>query len=67
MTPLFDLLSRAWPELRLSVQRERITPPGYILPPTKVGQHLGRACLSNQGEIIEPELLEAAAKPPTVL
>jgi len=49
------------------VQRQGIAPPGHILPAAEVGQQVGSACLLGQGEIIEPEFLEAAMKPSMVL
>jgi hypothetical protein len=44
------------------VQRERVAPPGHVLPAAEVAQQLWCARLPHQGEIIEPEFLEAAAK-----
>ena len=45
-----------------SMQRERVAPPINVLPAAKFGQKFRRIRLANQGEIIEPQFLEAAAK-----
>src|SRR5215472_17124054 len=50
-----------------SVQRQCVTPPGRILPPSEVRKQLGAARLPDRYEILEPQLLEAAAKPAAVL
>ena len=49
------------------MQRQRIAPPDHVLPPAEIAQQLRGALLLYQGEIIEPELLKAAAKPSAVL
>jgi hypothetical protein len=49
------------------MQRQRIASPRNVLPPAEVPQEIGVACLPHQGEIIEPQFLEAAPESPAIL
>src|SRR5271155_4713161 len=48
------------------MQRQRIPPPRNILPSAEVPQELGAARLPHQGEVIEPQFLEAPPEPPAL-
>ncbi len=42
-------------------------PPSNVLPSAEIPQQLGAARLSHQGEIVEPQLLEAAPEASVLL
>jgi hypothetical protein len=49
------------------MQRQGVPSPSNVLPPAEVPQKLRMARLPHQGEIIEPQFLEAAPESPTIL
>src|ERR1700690_3536774 len=49
------------------MQRQRVPSPGNVLPAAEVPQELRMACLAHQGEIIEPQFLEASPESPAIL
>src|SRR5208283_3265391 len=49
------------------MQRQRVPSPRSVLPSAEVAQDLGAARLPHQGEVIEPQLLEAAPESPAIL
>ncbi len=52
---------------RLLVQRQRVAPPGGVLPAAEVGEQLRRACRAHQRKILDAQLLEAPAKTSVLL
>jgi hypothetical protein len=49
------------------MQRQRVPSPRNVLPSAEVPQELGSARLLHQGEIIEPQFLEASPESPAIL
>jgi hypothetical protein len=49
------------------MQRQRIPSPRNVLPSAEIPQELGAARLPHQGEVIEPQFLEAPPESPTIL
>ena len=49
------------------MQRQRVASPRNVLPSAEVPQQLRAACLPHQGEVIEPQLLEASPESPAIL
>jgi len=49
------------------MQRQRVPSPRNVLPSAEVPQELGAARLPHQGEVIEPQFLEAAPESPAIL
>jgi hypothetical protein len=52
---------------RESMQRQRVPSPRDVLPSAEVAQELRAARLPHQGEVIEPQLLEAPPESPAIL
>jgi len=48
------------------MQGQRVPSPRNVLPSAEVPQEFGAARLPHQGEIIEPQLLEAPPESPAV-
>lgn len=48
------------------VQHQRVPSPRNVLPSAEVPQEIGAARLPHQGEVIEPQLLEAAPVSPAI-
>jgi hypothetical protein len=56
------------PDISLTLmQRQCVLSPRNVLPSTEIPQELGAARLPHQGEVIEPQLLEAAPESPVIL
>src|ERR1700731_4829313 len=49
------------------MQRQSIPSPSNVLPPAEVAQEFGAARLPHQGEVVEPQFLEAAPESRAIL